>query len=265
MADYIEELVGKKRILTESGRSLLSVAFKNLAGGIRSSWRAFSKPAQEADKLESWQRKVLLSYMAQLRAEFYAIRIRVMDITSKLLDSTKDPSPTVFYLKMKGDYERTVCELTLPPACEIELLWSQLKYFWLESGDYHFSLPRDVTTYIFSMIVTMTPLVGIKEAEKRAETYYETAKVLAEQHLKTTDAIRLGLMLNYSVFTYEIQQDLQKTVEMQQNAFDDALADLDDLTEDGTYRDNVLIMQLLRDSLALYTDAQEDEESEDAA
>ncbi|MCL4151686.1 UNVERIFIED_CONTAM: hypothetical protein GTU68_064854 [Idotea baltica] len=58
--------------------------------------------------------------------------------------------------------------------------------------------------------------------------------------LPPTHPIRLGLALNFSVFYYEIA------------AFDDAIAELDTLSEDS-YKDSTLIMQLLRDNLTLWT------------
>ena len=80
---------------------------------------------------------------------------------------------------------------------------------------------------------------------------------MATNDLEATHPIRLGLALNYSVFYYEIKQDPTKACEMAKKAFDDAIADLDNVQE-VYYKDSTLIMQLLRDNLTLWTsDAQE--------
>jgi len=63
----------------------------------------------------------------------------------------------------------------------------------------------------------------------------------------------LGLALNYSVFYYEIKQNPNKACKMARAAFDDAIADLDNV-EDEFYKDATLIMQLLRDNLTLWTE-----------
>ena len=83
-----------------------------------------------------------------------------------------------------------------------------------------------------------------KEAYAQAE---EEGKVLPY-----TSPIRLGLALNYSVFHYEILRDSDKACKVAKKAFDDAIGDLDTLSED-CYKDSTLIMQLLRDNLTLWT------------
>ena len=88
-----------------------------------------------------------------------------------------------------------------------------------------------------------------------ASAAYEEANKFATadgKGLPPTDPIRLGLALNYSVFHYEIQQDPEKACQLAKQAFDDAIAELDTLSEES-YKDSTLIMQLLRDNLTLWT------------
>ena len=68
----------------------------------------------------------------------------------------------------------------------------------------------------------------------------------------------MGLALNYSVFYYEIEKDPKKACKMARDAFDDAIADLDNV-EDEFYKDATLIMQLLRDNLTLWTEEVEND------
>ena len=70
---------------------------------------------------------------------------------------------------------------------------------------------------------------------------YETAHSLAQECLLSTHPIRLGLALNYSVFYYEIMKNSTKACKMARDAFDEAIADLDNV-EDEFYKDATLIM-----------------------
>jgi len=70
--------------------------------------------------------------------------------------------------------------------------------------------------------------------------------------LSATHPIRLGLALNYSVFHYEIKQDANEACKKARDAFDEAIAELDNV-DDDFYKDATLIMQLLRDNLTLWT------------
>jgi 14-3-3 protein epsilon len=82
---------------------------------------------------------------------------------------------------------------------------------------------------------------------------YEAAHTLSADCLPSTHPIRLGLALNYSVFYYEIMKNSAKACKMARDAFDEAIADLDNV-EDEFYKDATLIMQLLRDNLTLWTE-----------
>ena len=94
-----------------------------------------------------------------------------------------------------------------------------------------------------------------KAAEEARKAYADAAKV-AKDDLAVTHPIRLGLALNYSVFMYEVLNDPDEACKMARTAFEDAIAELDNVAEDS-YKDSTLIMQLLRDNLTLWTSDQE--------
>ena len=82
-----------------------------------------------------------------------------------------------------------------------------------------------------------------------SQTAYDKAQEAAKE-LPSTHPIRLGLALNCSVFYYEILNRNDKACQLAKQAFDDAIAQLDNLQEE-TYKDSTLIMQLLRDNLTV--------------
>lgn len=102
-----------------------------------------------------------------------------------------------------------------------------------------------------------------KEAATAAHEGYKNATDVAQSELPPTHPIRLGLALNFSVFYYEILNSPDRACHLAKRAFDDAIAELDSLSEES-YRDSTLIMQLLRDNLTLWTsDVKEGEKEGD--
>merc|ERR1712193_374648 len=93
------------------------------------------------------------------------------------------------------------------------------------------------------------------EAANSAKTAYDDAMTAASE-LAVTHPIRLGLALNFSVFHYEVLSNPEEACKMARTAFEDAIAELDNVSEDS-YKDSTLIMQLLRDNLTLWTSDQE--------
>jgi len=98
-----------------------------------------------------------------------------------------------------------------------------------------------------------------KDAAENSLIAYKAASDVALAELAPTHPIRLGLALNFSVFYYEILNAPDRACQLAKTAFDDAIAELDTLSEES-YKDSTLIMQLLRDNLTLWTsDMQSDE------
>lgn len=85
-----------------------------------------------------------------------------------------------------------------------------------------------------------------------ANDAYKAASETATSDLTPTNPVRLGLALNYSVFYYEVFSAPEKACMLAKAAFDDAMAQMDALSEDE-YKDSAQIMQLLRDNLTLWT------------
>lgn len=91
-----------------------------------------------------------------------------------------------------------------------------------------------------------------KDAADQSLESYQAAFNIANTDLPSTHPIRLGLALNFSVFYYEILNSPERACHLAKQAFDEAIAELDTLSEDS-YKDSTLIMQLLRDNLTLWT------------
>merc|ERR1712032_1356290 len=72
-----------------------------------------------------------------------------------------------------------------------------------------------------------------KKAAENARLAYEAAQEVATKDLAVTHPIRLGLALNYSVFQYEVLSNPDEACKMARTAFEDAIAELDNVSEDS--------------------------------
>jgi len=104
----------------------------------------------------------------------------------------------------------------------------------------------------YRYIAEFTDGEGKAGAANNAHDAYKEAMAVATTDLVVTHPIRLGLALNFSVFHYEVLGNPEEACKMARQAFEDAIAELDSVSEDS-YKDSTLIMQLLRDNLTLWT------------
>nr|AFK34541.1 unknown [Lotus japonicus] len=112
MVEFMEKVCAaadsEDQELTVEERNLLSVAYKNVMGTKRASWRIIS--SKEA-KEESLGNEDHLDNIREFRYMVESHLCNICDDVLNLLDSRLIPSATsaeskVFYLKMKGDYYR---------------------------------------------------------------------------------------------------------------------------------------------------------------
>lgn len=91
-----------------------------------------------------------------------------------------------------------------------------------------------------------------KDSADKSLEAYKAASDIAVTELPPTHPFRLSLALNFSVFYHEILNSRDRACHLAKQAFDDAIAELDTLSEER-YKDSTFIMQLLRDNLTLWT------------
>lgn len=205
-------------------RNMLSVAYKNVVGQRRASWRTLKNEddgqstTPESAELKGKYKEIVEKELEQKCREVLTLLetnlVKDKEDSSLQIDETKQfdeaqktiVETQVFYLKMCGDYHRYLAEFR----------------------------PNDA------------------EIAKKASTRYDEALNLAKKVLQPTHPTRLGLALNASVCYYEILKKPKIACELAKSAFDEAIQKLDSLS-DSTYKDSTLIMQLLRDNLTIWT------------
>jgi len=209
----VQRKLSAEEILSADLRNMLSVAFKNVVGGKRSSLRILNEELQFDAKPD-----IVEKFKKQVEHELESTSKEVLDLLGKLTeqnetriasagDADKDDlvASQVFYLKMSGDYYRYLAEA------------------FKSNNDY----------------------------KEKCNKHYNAAMELAKENMPPTHPTRLGLALNYSVCHYEILEQPEEACALAKAAFDEAIEKLDSLN-DSSYKDSTLIMQLLRDNLTIW-------------
>ena len=96
-------------------------------------------------------------------------------------------------------------------------------------GSYVFSSMEGSASYLRDLVSIPSRYIAEfsdgdakSKAAENARLAYEEAHKVAEKDLPVTHPIRLGLVLNYSVFQYEVLQNPDKACKMARTAFGDA-------------------------------------------
>ena len=96
----------------------------------------------------------------------------------------------------------------------------------------------------------------------KAEKIYEEASQIANKNIPISSSTRLGLALNYSVFFYEIKGLKEEACKIAKNAFDESMKVLD-ILEKSKPKDTILIIQLLKENLILWSNEMNDNDEEE--
>ncbi|XP_040952535.1 14-3-3-like protein E isoform X2 [Gossypium hirsutum] len=114
MVEFMEKVVKAVNVeeLTVEERNLLSVAYKNVIGARRASWRIISSIEQkEESKGNGDHVAIIKEYRGKIEAELSKICDGILSLLeSHLIPSASTAESKVFYLKMKGDYHRYLAE-----------------------------------------------------------------------------------------------------------------------------------------------------------
>lgn len=173
MVENMKTVASSDQELTVEERNLLSVAYKNVIGARRASWRIVSSIEQKEESKGNEPQVVMIkSYREKIENELAKICEDILMVLEKhLIPSAATGESKVFYHKMSVFF------------C---LLWYTM--LTTRMGDYHRYLAEFAT--------------GDKRkdsADKSLEAY-KAASDVAVTELPPTHPIRLGLALNFSVF-----------------------------------------------------------------
>jgi len=114
MVDFMKKVAALDVELTVEERNLLSVAFKNVIGARRASWRIVSSIEQkEENKGNEKHVARIREYRARVDKELTDICNDILNVLDKhLIPTATSGESKVFYFKMKGDYHRYLAEFS---------------------------------------------------------------------------------------------------------------------------------------------------------
>eukprot|EP00656_Telonema_subtile_P057331 TRINITY_DN93_c0_g3_i2.p1 TRINITY_DN93_c0_g3~~TRINITY_DN93_c0_g3_i2.p1 ORF type:complete len:300 (-),score=96.18 TRINITY_DN93_c0_g3_i2:242-1141(-) len=226
MVQYMKRLVQigvPANELTVEERNLLSVGYKNMMSVRRTAWRTIHQFMEQGGGLDNCDDK----YSEHISEEVFKLIEEVCtDVVDVFVDGANKP------VAGAADSDEVVV------------------FFKKMEGDYN------------RYGAEITEGSDKKETFKqKAQAAYEAAQQMGKS-LPSTNPIRLGLALNFSVFFYEICNKKEEASALAKEAFDTAIDHLDALGDDE-YKDSTLIMQLLKDNLTLWNGADDDRGEED--
>jgi 14-3-3 protein epsilon len=164
MLKFVKQLAIQKQECIIEERNILLVACMNTIGNRRTTWRTLSSIEQKEKEATTKTLEILRNYRNKIEVELSVYCNDILNILDMfLIPQSGNPENKVFFLKLKGDYNRYISEYALKEEHS-------------------------------------------KASENALQTY-SLAYSIATQHLNTTNTIRLGLVLNFSVFYYEVRND----------------------------------------------------------
>lgn len=126
MVEYIKKVAttpkgdDKKYTLSVEERNLLSVAYKNVVGSRRASWRVLSSLEQKEEyKKNTELAQQIKAFRGKVEEELTSTCNDILNILNeKLIPGSQNVDDKVFYLKMAGDYYRYLAEFQTGPEGE---------------------------------------------------------------------------------------------------------------------------------------------------
>lgn len=112
MVEAMKKVASMDVELTVEERNLLSVAYKNVIGARRASWRIITSIEQkEENKGAEEKLEMIKTYRGQVEKELRDICSDILNVLEKhLIPCATSGESKVFYYKMKGDYHRYLAE-----------------------------------------------------------------------------------------------------------------------------------------------------------
>lgn len=178
MVEYVKDAIKlayeNKLPLDQKAHNLFSIAYKNLAGSRRASWRVLSGEKGKYDGKEGNKQATVEKHLQKVEGELCSICNEAIGIINECIltkdDIKSNKESNIFFLKMKGDYYRYKAEVEKDENLRKSTEEAQRAY---------------EEAYQESMVLAPTSPVRLGLALNYSVFYYEILK-------KTDDACKLA-------------------------------------------------------------------------
>uniref|UniRef100_A0A1A8QY89 Tyrosine 3-monooxygenase/tryptophan 5-monooxygenase activation protein, beta polypeptide n=1 Tax=Nothobranchius pienaari TaxID=704102 RepID=A0A1A8QY89_9TELE len=220
-AERYDDMAAAMKSVTEQGaelsneeRNLLSVAYKNVVGARRSSWRVISSIEQKTEGNDKKQ-QMSREYREKIEDELKEICKDVLGLLDNyLIANATSHESRVFYLKMKGDYYRYLSEVASGDAKKVTVDNSQEAYqqaFDISKGEMQPTHPIRLGLALNFSVFYYEILNNPDKACSLAKTAFDEAiaelDTLNEDSYKDSTLIMQLLRDNLTLWTSENQGD----------------------------------------------------------
>ncbi|XP_052820799.1 14-3-3-like protein 1 [Mya arenaria] len=218
------DVSSKDEPLDEEERNLLSVAYKNVVGGRRSSWRVLN--AKFGEDLKERQRALVEAMKKKVEDELVGLCsdvIRLLD--DRLILQPENVQAKIFFLKMKGDYHRYMVEIAADDAANRETLIKTAEKAYQEAMDIAteklpstspIRLGLALNYSVFFYEIKSSPNEACDLAKKSFDEAIEGLENVSEDVYKDSTLIMQLLRDNLTLWRSELDDD-----EEQQDTGDD--------------------------------------------
>jgi len=230
-AERYDDMAGAMKQVTETGvelsneeRNLLSVAYKNVVGARRSSWRVISSIEQKTESSEKKQ-AMAKEYREKVEKELRDICYDVLGLLDKyLIFKASNAESKVFYLKMKGDYYRYLAEVDTGDARNTVVEESQKAY--QEAFDisktkmqptHPIRLGLALNFSVFYYEILNSPDKACQLAKQAFDDAIAELDTLNEDSYKDSTLIMQLLRDNLTLWTSDAHPDAEDTQEQENN------------------------------------------------
>ncbi|XP_061760187.1 14-3-3 protein beta/alpha-1 [Nerophis ophidion] len=226
-AERYDDMAAAMKSVTEQGtelsneeRNLLSVAYKNVVGARRSSWRVISSIEQKIEGNDK-KKQMAREYREKIESELQEICHDVLGLLDQYLIANASSSEgKVFYLKMKGDYYRYLSEVASGDTKKDTVDNSQQAYqqaFDISKGDmqptHPIRLGLALNFSVFYYEIQNNPEKACSLAKTAFDEAIAELDTLNEDSYKDSTLIMQLLRDNLTLWTSENQGDEGETGE----------------------------------------------------